>query len=67
MIELAEQYAKLKGTKVIAHKIYDDHIVFILESGQKIKMTKTQIQNEIKSLSPAQAGETIKPKKKGSK
>lgn len=52
MLKLAEQLAKLKNTKVIAHQIYGDEIVFVLESGPKLRYTEAQLQTEIEKLSP---------------
>jgi hypothetical protein len=48
---LAEQYATLKGTSVIASRIQPDgSITFVLESGPKLTMNAEQLEVEIASL-----------------
>ncbi len=57
-----EQYAKTKGTKVIAHKIAPDYksAVFVLESGPKLTMTEEEIK---KAIQPKEKAETPAEKK----
>ena len=53
LLELAEQYAELKGTKVIAHAERDNgSITFVLQSGQKLTKTADELRAEIKDLTP---------------
>lgn len=60
MLKLAEKYAKLKKTKVLDHKVYDDKIVFVLESGPKLTMTEAELKTAIEKMS-ASAEETPAP------
>lgn len=55
----AQQYARLKRTRVIAHRIDtpNDTIIFVLESGQKLTFTSAEIGNEIAELEKAIARE----------
>lgn len=72
----AQQYARLKGTKVIAHRTVGngDAISFVLESGHKYLMTGEELNAEINRMEKARAerdgelnGEetAAKPKGKG--
>ena len=52
MLELAEQYAALKKTRIIegAYKIVGKEITFVLESGPKLIMTESQLNLAITNL-----------------
>lgn len=68
--ELAQAYAKLKGTQIIALAFKaDNSVTFVLASGQKINMTEAQLKDAIQAqTAPAlSAGmpPAEKPKKKG--
>ena len=52
MLQLAEQYAELKGTKVIASRVDGDKIIFVLESGPKLTMTQAELEEAITSMEP---------------
>jgi len=52
MLFLAQEYAKLKKTKVIAHRITGKEITFVLESGPKLTLTESQLKLAIETLSP---------------
>ena len=47
LLSLAARYAKFKGTRIIkgAYKIHDEDgtIVFVLESGPKLRMTEAEM------------------------
>lgn len=51
MEQLADLYAQLKGTKVIASRIEGNSITFVLESGAKLTMSTRQLEEEIAGLS----------------
>jgi hypothetical protein len=55
----AQRFAQLKKTKVIAHKVADDHqsITFVLESGPKLTMTGEELSKEIATMEKAIARE----------
>ena len=55
MKELAEKYAELKGTKIIASHTDGDKIIFVFESGHKYTMTAGQLTNEISKMTHALA------------
>jgi len=68
MLELAQEYANLLGTQVIAHAFKDDgSITFVLESGPKLNMTEEQLREEIAKLKPAEEPEPVKTSKKKGK
>jgi len=50
MEHLAERYAKLKGTKVIASWLHENSITFVLESGPKLTMSTRQLEEAIAEL-----------------
>jgi len=50
MEQLAERYAKLKGTKVIATWIHENSITFVLESGPKLTMSTRELEEAIAKL-----------------
>ena len=59
MFSLANTYAKLKKTTIIAYDLKEDGtIVFVLEAGGKYKMTREELEKAIEELSqiPPQAG-----------
>jgi hypothetical protein len=52
-LDLAEKYAELKGTRVIASRLLDDgSIVFVLESGPKLTMTRRELNEQIEKMQP---------------
>lgn len=54
MLELLiKQYARLKGTKVLAQKLYGNRITFVLESGHKLDMSAEELQAEIDAMQSA--------------
>jgi len=55
MLELAKQYAALKGAAILAHKVNGKEITFVLSTGPKLTMTESQLQLAISNLEP-QAG-----------
>lgn len=59
MLELAEKYAALKGTAIIAFVIRGKEITFVLSSGPKLTMTESQLKLAIKNIS--QAGTVAAP------
>ena len=65
MLELAQKYAELRGTTVIAHKVRDDgSIVFVLESGPKLTMTEQELCKELPSPKPVSKPKARKSRKK---
>jgi hypothetical protein len=53
MFSLANTYAKLKKTTIIAYDLKEDGtIVFVIEAGGKYKMTKDELEKAIKELAP---------------
>jgi hypothetical protein len=52
MKKQAEEYAQLKGTKVLASKMAPDgqSITFVLESGPKLTMSAEQLETELEAL-----------------
>ena len=53
MFSLANTYAKLKKTTIIAYDLKEDGtIVFVIEAGGKYKMTKDELEKAIKDLTP---------------
>ena len=52
MLELAQQYAALKKTRIIedAYKIVGKEITFVLESGPKLTMTESQLNLAINKI-----------------
>ena len=54
LLSLATRYAKFKGTRIIegAYKIHDEDgtIVFVLESGPKLLMTKAEMSQAIDAV-----------------
>ena len=67
MLKLAEQYAKLKKTRILDHKIKDDAIVFVLESGPKLTMTEAELNLAIEQMEPAPKADKPKPAPKADK
>lgn len=68
MEQLAERYAALKGTKVIASHIEGNSIIFVLESGPKLTMSTRELEEAIAKLeesAPSAAG-TPPPAESGS-
>lgn len=63
LLKLAQQYAQLKRTKVIGHRIIEDDagIVFVLESGQKLTKTEDQLNAEINALKKEEQKTLIDP------
>jgi hypothetical protein len=57
MLQLAEKYAKLLKTKVIDHRIHDNVITFVLESGQKLTMSTRQLEDKIAELTEREVGD----------
>ncbi len=55
MLQLAQKFALLKGTKIIAHAFKDNVIVFVVESGQKYTMDTRQLEQAIAELKEAEA------------
>jgi len=54
MFSLANTYAKLKKTTIIAYDLKEDGtIVFVVEAGGKYKMTKEELEKAIRDLTPA--------------
>lgn len=68
MLELAQKYAKLLKTSILAHAERDGRIIFVLKSGPKLSMTKAELEAGIESLSTPQADDAAdappKPKAK---
>lgn len=58
-LQQAQQYARLKGTRVIkdAYKVSPDHqsITFVLESGPKLTFTGEELNTEIERLTAVRA------------
>jgi hypothetical protein len=53
MFSLANTYAKLKKTTIIAYDLKEDGtIVFVVEAGGKYKMTREELEKAIEELSP---------------
>ena len=53
MFSLANTYAKLKKTTIIAYDLKEDGtIVFVVEAGGKYKMTKEELEKAIRDLTP---------------
>ena len=50
MLKLAEQFAKLKQTHILAHKETEDGIIFVLASGPKLTMSEQELKTEIDKL-----------------
>jgi len=50
MLNLANQYARLKGTKILAHVEKNSTIIFVLASGPKLTMTEAQLRTEISKM-----------------
>lgn len=77
MLELAQKYAALKYTTILAHKIVGKEITFVLASGPKLTMTESQLKTAIAKLSgdgvgdeeqtPAAASSADKPRAKTKK
>ena len=62
MLKLAEQLAKLKGTKILVHRLTGEGtIIFVLASGPKLNMTEFELEEEIQMLK--QASKTTDPEK----
>lgn len=55
--KLAEQYAKLSKTKILDSKIYGNEIVFVLQSGPKLRMTEDQLKSAIGKATPKDEAE----------
>lgn len=53
MEQLAERYAELKGTAVIASNITGNSITFVLESGPKLTMSTRQLEEAIAEMEKA--------------
>jgi hypothetical protein len=53
MFSLANTYAKLKKTTIIAYDLKEDGtIVFVVEAGGKYKMTREELEKAIRDLTP---------------
>lgn len=50
MLELANQYAALLQTSILASRQDGDTIIFVLASGPKLTMTEAQLRAAIKSM-----------------
>jgi len=62
MFQLANQFAKLKKTTVIAYDLKEDGtIVFVVEAGGKYKMTRDELEKAIEDLAPATEQEVSEP------
>ena len=59
MEHLAERYAKLKGTKVIASWLHENSITFVLESGPKLTMSTRQLEEAIAELKASKDIKTV--------
>jgi len=49
---LAETYAKLKGTSILASRLEGDVIIFVFVSGGKFTMTEEELENAIREITP---------------
>ena len=56
MLELAKQYAALKGAAILGHRIEGKEITFVLSSGPKLTMTESQLKLAISNMETPQAG-----------
>jgi hypothetical protein len=54
MLQLAWRYASLKGTTILAHRIIDNSIIFILGSGGKFTMSTRELEEAIAKLESAE-------------
>jgi hypothetical protein len=54
-----QEFAKTKGTKVIAHKIASDYksAVIVLESGPKLTVTEDEVKQAIEKAKPQEPKE----------
>ena len=50
MLNLAEKFAKAKGTRVIAHRMDGEQIVFVLEAGPKLRMTEAELKQALAEI-----------------
>lgn len=55
LYELALTYAELKKTKILSSREEGREITFVLESGQKLTFTKSQLEIAIESITQAGA------------
>lgn len=53
MLELAKQYAALKGAEILAHKIVGKEITFVLSSGPKLTMTEAELRRALETKTDA--------------
>jgi hypothetical protein len=53
MLELAKQYAALKGAAVLAHKINGKEITFVLSIGPKLTMTEAELRRALETKTDA--------------
>ena len=53
MLQLAQKYAALKGTQVIASRIDGNSIIFVLASGSKLTMSTRQLEEAVADLENA--------------
>lgn len=66
LLKLAERFAELKSTKILASFETGENITFVLESGPKLRMNRDQLEKEIAQLTPAvdplaEKSETVQP------
>lgn len=54
MLQLAERFAALKETKLIAHRIEGNSIIFVLQSGGKFAMSTRELEDAIAKLEYAE-------------
>lgn len=58
---LADKYAGLKGTKVIASRVDGSAITFVLEAGPKLTLTEAELTAAILEVQESQAGDRESP------
>ena len=58
-MQLATQYAKLKGTELLAYGFNGTLATIVLVSGQKLQFTETELKKEIANLTPAPASKKV--------
>lgn len=55
MLKLAEEYARLLKTRVIASRSDGEALVFVLESGPKYRMTEVELREAVDKLAAVRA------------
>ena len=59
--QLAKQYAEMRGTTLLTTHIDGEYVIFVLESGQKLKMTAKELQHELEDADVLAVGSVAAP------